>query len=133
MKDILAIMAVSYALLLFSCAEEQLEKEPETLEEIIYGQWELREELSFFTYRDFNFHPLPFDPLPVIEFMEPDSFAITELKGVSEQGTFELNEQDSILFLNGSDWQIVGYNIDTLDIRRSGRDDIFGRKYFKLE
>ena len=69
----------------------------------------------------------------MIEFIEPDSFVINGLKGVLEQGLFELNEKDSILLLNGSDWRIVGYNPDTLDIRQSGREGEFGRKYFKLE
>ena len=133
MKRILTITVVSFVLLLFSCEEGNIIKEPETLGEIIFGTWEHREDLSFFHYRDLDFHPLPFDPLPVIEFIEPDSFAITELKGVSEQGTFELNEKDSILYLNGSRWDIFGYSKDTLDIRSSGREGPYGNKYFKLE
>ena len=133
MKQVLAIMAVSYTLLLFSCAEEQLEKEPETLDEIIYGQWELREDLSFHRYGDFDFHVLPFDPLPAMELKEPNFFKNVSDTGLETQGTFELNEKDSILILNGFIWDIFGYNKDTLDLRSSGRDDYFGRKYFKLE
>ncbi len=84
-------------LMMPSCAKDEVKKEPEILSEIIYGRWELREELSFLRYRDFDFHEISFEDLPILEFIEPDSFNISFELGFGKSGYFEIKEADSIL------------------------------------
>ena len=124
-------------LLLSSCQKEDVEKEPTIFSEIIYGTWEWREDIDVLTHGDWEYHPT-LQPFPICKFFESDSFVIIVSGGIFDQDTFEMgmfivNDQDSILTLHYSDYQVHGFSEDTLDLRFQTREGPGGRKLFKLD
>lgn len=128
---------IALGLILLACEKTALEKEPESLSEIIYGTWELREIISLVTFEDLDYHEAPRKPFLRYEFREDGTYLILYSRGaqyeIDTESTFELIEQDSSLHLGTSIRRIKGYSNDTLDLRGVGRHGEFGEKLFKID
>ena len=136
MKSLVLIFICS--IILFSCEKQDLIEDPPVLSEIIYGDWELREEMSFLQYRNEIYNDITLRPYPVYKFFETDSFAVLLNNGTSEEriffsGPFMINAEDSYISLSYAPYKVHGFSKDTLDYRYTGRHGPVGRKLFKID
>jgi len=122
---------IAFGVILLACEKNILEKEPESLSEIIHGKWEWRESINDLIYNDLEYHKHPPNYYPTMVFNEDGSFVSVEETDTVERGTFTLVREDSILAYNNH-FKIFGFSADTLDLRYSGRHGPLGRKLFKL-
>ncbi len=121
----------------FSCEKEVFKEELPPLSEIIYGTWEWREEINALTHLDWEYHS-NYEPFPIVEFLETDSFFLVSslelfYNDTLELGAFDINDIDSTITLGPHTYDIFGYSKDSLDFRWFTREGPAGRKLFKVD
>lgn len=121
----------------FSCEKEVFSEELPLLSDIIYGTWELREEINTIKYGDAEYHST-YTPYPLMIFSRTDSFVTIIDRGnppidTFEINLFEVNDVDSTITLGFQTYDIYGYSKDSLDFRWFTREGPAGRKLFKID
>lgn len=121
---------------LLACEKAKIDKEPELLSEIIYGDWETRARISPLDYGDEEYHDLDPPYLEKFSFFEDNTFNRYfngNLKSTSP-APFELSDVDSTLVLNrGTPYRVYFFNQDTIDLRCYNREGQVGKMLIRLE
>ncbi|GAB5555058.1 MAG: hypothetical protein Sapg2KO_46490 [Saprospiraceae bacterium] len=120
------------AILLISC-EKQTPEPALALSEYIIGDWEEREymDISAFGNREFNSIGPPYEA--VYCFKEDQSYILWFRGNPEGPLSYSVNEQDSFLIMNGTNWKLFAFNESFIEIQISGGGGPVGKRLYKID
>ncbi len=99
-----------------SCKKEEIVSSPILLSEIIYGDWEIRESISYLDYRDFELHSLN-PPYPYYRFYKTGEYEVWYLDTPTTiTAPFIVNNQDSTIRLNKRTINVVTFSEEMIEM-----------------